>query len=119
MNRSKAAGGFCAGASLLLLALGAAPVARAQSVDTSQPISVRPAPKAKKKFDKFSGQILAVDSKSIQVRGNGNYDVRRFEYSPKLSEKIARGLPRGRYAKGQPVLIKYVAGSDVATGIRR
>jgi hypothetical protein len=121
MNRSEASAGLRAAAGFLLLAVALAvpAVAQVQSADTTQPIAIKPAPKVKKKSDKFSGQIIAVNKTSIKVRGEGNYSVRDFAYSPKVSQKIARGLAGGRYRSGQPVQIKYVAGSDVAIGISR
>ena len=102
MSRSRSITRLCLCAGALLLALLPAVPSRAQA---------KPA--------KFFGEVMNVNTKAIQVRGQQNKAlIHIFSYSPSTSAKIAKVLAKGGYHYGDKVVIDYMPGSDVALRIK-
>jgi hypothetical protein len=68
---------------------------------------------------KFFGEVMNVNTKAMQVRGQQNKAlIHIFSYSPSASAQIAKVLAKGGYHYGDKVVIDYMPGSDVALRIK-
>jgi hypothetical protein len=103
---------------ILIAALAAASpsFSWAQSVDTSQPIAIKPAKPPKPV--KFAGVVLSANMQSITVRSRDNQKViRTFTYSANLQPKMRQMLSKGGYQYGDNVRVTSDPGSNVALHI--
>jgi hypothetical protein len=101
---------------LAAVSLLAAPIPLCAQEQVSEPIKWK-APKKKK--EKFKGQVLEFNKWFIKVRSQENrYEVRTFNYSLQVREKMRKVLDQGGYQFGDKVTIEHEPGSDVALRIK-
>jgi hypothetical protein len=91
--------------------------ARAQSVDTSKPITIKPAKPAKPVT--FVGQVVSSNAQSITVRSLENPSaLLTFSYSDAIRDKMQQLFSQGGYQFGDKVTISTQPGSNVALQIK-
>lgn len=69
---------------------------------------------AGQKIDKFRGTVVNAGPTAISVKSEtNNYQIRSFEYTPKLKEKINAKPP----ARGKKVTVHYYRGTNIAVKV--
>lgn len=102
-------------AAVAALVAGAGVPLCAAQVETSKPIKIKT---AKRKLEKFKGEVLAATSAQIIVRSQGNERVvRTFRYTPEVQEQIQKIIDKGGYQHGDKVVIYHEPGKEVAVKI--
>ncbi|HEV2287891.1 MAG TPA: hypothetical protein VGR81_02955 [Candidatus Acidoferrales bacterium] len=90
--------------------------ARAQSTTAKTVKAKNVLPKVK--LDTFKGDVIRMDTTSIQVRDpKDTYVVRTFTFSTYLKNKLQKLIDQGGYQSGDHVTIKYEHGTNVAEEI--
>jgi hypothetical protein len=107
----------------ILAAIFALVVASAMPIPAHAQTTTSPTVKAKNtspkmKLDTFKGDVIRMDTGSIQVRNpKDTYVVRTFTFSTNLKNKLQKLIDQGGYQSGDHVTIKYEHGTNIAEEI--
>ena len=106
----------CRSGLLAAVSIGFTAITLSAQVEVGKPIRVNV---PKPKVVKFHGEVLHANVVQIIVRSreDGRF-IRTFSYAPKAREAMEKVLNRGGYQYGDPVVVYYTAGSDVALKIK-